>query len=251
MTEVVEKTSAPVAAAAAADSALEVRALSKAFGTRKALDSLSFELPTGAFLAICGANGAGKTTLLRILATLARPSSGSVSVLGCDIKEQPDEVRARIGFISHRSMLYPDLTAEENLLLAARLYGVVEPQTRVSELLAAVELTARRYDLARSFSRGMTQRLAIARALIHDPQLVLLDEPYTGLDPHASEIFDALLATQRASRSFVLVSHDLRKGFELASHLLLLNRGKLELFAPSAELDFASFSQLYYQTVGG
>ncbi|MDR2587624.1 MAG: ABC transporter ATP-binding protein, partial [Coriobacteriales bacterium] len=139
--------------------ALEAQVLTKAFGSRKALDAVSLTLPQGAFLSIFGPNGAGKTTLLRVLATLARPTAGTARVAGFDLKEQPDEVRERIGLISHRSLLYPDLTAEENLAFAARLYGVPEPAERISQMLATVELTARRHDPVRSFSRGMTQRL--------------------------------------------------------------------------------------------
>jgi heme exporter protein A len=230
--------------------ALELSALSKAFGSRKALDAVSLTLPQGAFLSIFGPNGAGKTTLLRVLATLARPSSGTARLLGLSLREQPEDIRAHIGLISHRSLLYPDLTAEENLSFAARLYGVDDPARRVSQMLATVELTARRHDAVRSFSRGMTQRLSIARALIHDPSLVLLDEPYSGLDPHAVEILDGLLASLRAGRSFVMVSHDLRKGFDLSTHVLMLAKGRSVIFAPRAELDFEDFSARYRETVG-
>jgi heme exporter protein A len=227
-----------------------VQALSKVFGTRKALDNLSFALPEGAFLSIFGPNGAGKTTLLRILATLARPTAGRVLVHGFDLKEAPDDVRERIGFISHRSLLYPDLSAEENLLFVARLYGIQDAAQRVSQMLAVVELTARRHDPVRTFSRGMTQRLSIARALIHNPRLVFLDEPYSGLDPHAVDLLDDLIASVRTGRSFVMVSHDLQKGFDLASHVLLLAKGRQLVFEHKDELDFATFSTHYRQTVG-
>jgi heme exporter protein A len=236
--------------------AIETRELSKVFGLRRALDKVSLELPQGAFLSIFGPNGAGKTTLLRILATLARPSSGSARVLGFDLKEKPHTLRAHIGLISHKPMLYADLSAEENLLLAARLYGVKAPEQRVSELLATVELTARRHDVVRSFSRGMTQRLAIARALVHDPSLVFLDEPYSGLDPRAVQIFDGLLARIRtqdsstAPRTFCMVSHDREKGLELASHLLILERGRVALFTEKERIDAEYFTQRYHASVG-
>ena len=158
--------------------AVEVKHLSKVFGTRKAVDDVSFELPEGSFLSIFGPNGAGKTTLLRVLSTLARPTSGEAFVAGIDVREEPDEAREHIGLISHQSMLYPDLTAEENLLLYAKLYGVEDPEARVAELLDAVGLAHRKLDLVRTFSRGMTQRVSIARALVHDPDVVFLDEPY-------------------------------------------------------------------------
>ena len=230
--------------------AVEVRHISKVFGTRKALDDVSFSVPQGAFLSIFGPNGAGKTTLLRVIATLARPTSGEVFVSGKDVREQPEDVRGLIGLISHQPMLYPDLTAEENLLFYARLYGVENPQARVDELLGAVGLAHRKLDSVRTFSRGMTQRISIARALVHDPQVVLLDEPYSGLDPHAVEIFDELIRSVRGDRTFVMVSHDLAKGFSMCTHALVLARGRVVTFACKDELDFDEFAGLYRDTVG-
>jgi len=147
-------------------------------------------------------------------------------------------------------MLYPDLTAEENLMLYARLYGVADPQTRVSELLDAVGLSHRRLDQVRTFSRGMTQRISIARALVHDPRVVFLDEPYSGLDPHAVDIFDELIESVRGNRTFVMVSHDLAKGFAMCTHALVLARGRIVTYARKDDLDFDSFSELYRATVG-
>jgi heme exporter protein A len=230
--------------------ALQLEGLTRSFGPRRALDAVSLTLPQGAFLSVFGPNGAGKTTLLRILSTLTRPSSGSARVLGHDLKEQPDEIRARIGLISHRSMLYADLTAEENLAFVARLYGLADAQQRVAQMLATVGLSARRHDVVRSFSRGMTQRLAIARALIHNPALVFLDEPYSGLDPHATAILDNLLAQMREGRSFVMVSHDLQQGFAVATHVLLLARGRPLLFVRRDALDFEQFAARYQSIVG-
>ena len=230
--------------------ALRVSGIEKRFGARRALKSVDFELPQGASLVIFGPNGAGKTTLLRILSTLDRPSKGSCEALGLSYKEQVDKVRGCIGFITHNPMLYPDLTAEENLLLYAKLYGLADPQARVMELLEAVELKHRRLDVVRTFSRGMTQRLSIARALIHDPDVVFLDEPYSGLDPHAVDIFDQLIEKQREGRTFVMVSHDLRKGFDMCTHALVLARGRVVTFGAKDQLDFDEFSELYRSTVG-
>ena len=232
------------------EAAIETKKLSKVFGTRRAVDGVSIEVPQGAFLSIFGPNGAGKTTLLRVLSTLARASSGSAKLMGVDIKEEPDKARDHIGLISHNSMLYPDLTAEQNLMIYARLYGVANPKARGMELLEAVELKHRRLDVVRTFSRGMTQRLSIARALIHDPDVVFLDEPYSGLDPHAVEIFDSLIEKQRAGRTFVMVSHDLEKGFAMCTHALVLAKGKVVAFDRKDALDFGEFSALYRSTVG-
>lgn len=230
--------------------ALEVKKLTKVFGDRKALDNVSFSLPQGAFLSIFGPNGAGKTTMLRMLSTLARPTSGAIRVMGLDAKEDPDKVRDHIGLISHNSMLYPDLTAMENMMFVARLYGIINPEARVRELLRAVELDHRRFDMVRTFSRGMTQRLSIARALINDPDVVFLDEPYAGLDPHAVEIFDELIEGLREERTFVMVSHDLQKGFSACTHAMMLARGRVMVCAPKDELDFDEFKGLYRETVG-
>ena len=209
--------------------------------------SLSFD---GRSTAIIGQNGAGKTTLLRVLSTLSRATSGQATLMGVDLKEEPDRARDHIGLISHNSMLYPDLTAEQNLMIYARLYGVVDPEARVMELLEAVELKHRRLDVVRTFSRGMTQRLSIARALIHDPDVVFLDEPYSGLDPHAVEIFDELIERQREGRTFVMVSHDLQKGFAMCTHALVLARGRVVAFDQKDAFDFDEFAALYRSTVG-
>ncbi|MDE8702716.1 ABC transporter ATP-binding protein [Adlercreutzia equolifaciens] len=230
--------------------ALTVDHLTKSFGGRKAVDDVSFTLPEGAFLSVFGPNGAGKTTLLRMLATLSRPTEGTIEVGGISLKEEPDRARESIGLISHNPMLYPDLTAEENLLLYAKLYGVENPQKRVIELLDAVGLKHRRLDRVRTFSRGMTQRTSIARALINDPSLVLLDEPYSGLDPHAIEIFDELIESVRENRTFVMVSHDLDKGLALASHVLVLAKGRVVAFAEKGDLADDEFRALYRSTVG-
>lgn len=230
--------------------AIETKKLSKVFGNRKAVDNVTISVPKGAFLSIFGPNGAGKTTLLRMLSTLSRATSGTATLMGVDLKEEPDRARDHIGLISHNSMLYPDLTAEQNLMIYARLYGVVEPEARVLDLLEAVELKHRRLDVVRTFSRGMTQRLSIARALVHDPDVVFLDEPYSGLDPHAVEIFDELIERQREGRTFVMVSHDLQKGFAMCTHALVLAKGRVVAFDEKGAFDFDEFSALYRSTVG-
>lgn len=230
--------------------AIETKKLTKVFGDRKALDKVSIEVPEGAFLSIFGPNGAGKTTLVRTLATLSRATSGTALVAGFDAKEEPDKVREHIGLISHNPMLYPDLTAMENLMFTAQLYGVVNAEERVRELLRAVELDHRRFDVVRTFSRGMTQRLSIARALMNDPDVVFLDEPYAGLDPHAVEIFDGIIEQLRDGRTFIMVSHDLQKGFDVCTHALVLARGRVVSYAPKEDIDFEQFRQLYRETVG-
>lgn len=230
--------------------ALEVRGLTRAFGVRKALDDVSFDLPEGAFLSIFGPNGAGKTTLVKVLTTLLNPSAGTAKVCGLDVVKDAVDLRHRIGLISHNPLLYPDLTAEENLLFFAEMYGVPNGAERVHELLESVELDHRRLDLTRTFSRGMLQRLSIARALLHHPEILFLDEPYSGLDPHAMDILDTLIAQIRGDHTFIMISHDLSKGLELCSHALILANGRVVLFEEKDSIDESEFRQTYRSTVG-
>ncbi|MCL2491838.1 MAG: ABC transporter ATP-binding protein [Coriobacteriia bacterium] len=231
--------------------ALDVAHLTRKFGVRKALDDVTFQLEQHRFLSIFGPNGAGKTTLLRILATLTAPSQGSdVTVLGFDVVKDAFALREHIGLISHNPLLYPDLTAEENLRFFAQLYGITGADARIDELLDAVELTHRKLDIVRTFSRGMTQRLSLARTLLPRPELIFLDEPYSGLDPHASDILDALIDGIRDKHTFVMVSHDLERGLELCSHALILARGKVVLFEDKETLDSDLFRATYRETVG-
>jgi heme exporter protein A len=233
-----------------AATALEVEGLTRVFGVRKALDHVTFSLPAGAFLSIFGPNGAGKTTLLRTLTTLANPSSGTAKVVGLDVVADAVELRSRIGLISHNPLLYPDLSAEENLLFFADMYCIDDPAARVRELLDSVELLHRRFDLVRTFSRGMLQRLSIARALLHRPDVLFLDEPYSGLDPHAVDILDHLIAQVRGQHTFVMVSQDLGKGLELCSHALILAKGRVVRFDEKADIDDETFAAEYRSTVG-
>jgi heme exporter protein A len=230
--------------------ALEVSGLVRSFGVRRALDDVSLALPSGAFLSIFGPNGAGKTTLLRVLTTLMPPSKGTVKVCGLDVVADAVDLRCRIGLISHNPLLYPDLTAEENLFFFADMYDLDDPRPRVEELLVRVELDHRRHDPVRTFSRGMLQRLSIARALLHKPDVLFLDEPYSGLDPHAMDILDALVEQVRAEHTFVMVSHDLEKGLELCSHALILARGRVVMFEPRQDIDRDAFARTYRETVG-
>lgn len=230
--------------------ALRVAGIEKRFGARRVLKSIDFELPQGASLVIFGPNGAGKTTLLRILSTLDRPSKGSCEALGFSYKEQIEQVRGRIGFITHNPMLYLDLTARENLVLFARLYGVDDPGKRADEMLSLVELKHRANDKVRGFSRGMTQRIAIARAFINDPRIVFLDEPYSGLDLHAAGIVDRMLADSRRRCTLVTVNHSLESGFAQASHVLLLAKGRQVMFSEQSQLDYDEFKNVYYEQVG-
>jgi heme exporter protein A len=210
--------------------ALEVDGLERRYGERAALTGVSFELREGQTLGVFGPNGAGKTTLLRILATLLRPHAGSVKVLGGALPGEAWKVRGRVGYVGHEPLLYRELSGRENLLFHARLHRVDEG--RVTELIAAVGMERRADDPVRELSRGMVQRLSAARALLHDPPLLLLDEPYSGLDPAARDLLDPLIG-RGSGRTRVLVSHDLEAGAGESHVALGLRAGRqLHLGAP-------------------
>lgn len=230
---------------------IEVAGLEKSFGHRKVLDDISLSVPTGQFLAIFGPNGAGKTTLIRVLSTLLAPTKGSVVVADMPIDDDPAKIRERIGLISHSPLLYPDLTAHENLQFYGNLYGVPNLEQRIDELLVSVELDHRRYDVVRTFSKGMLQRLAIARALLHKPDLLFLDEPYSGLDPHAVDILDGLLAAIREDHTFVMITHSLEKGLEMCDAAMILSAGKIVYHADDVSASVDEFRGLYRETVKG
>jgi len=172
---------------------ITVKKLVKRFGLKTVLRGLDFEVQPGEFVALLGPNGAGKTTFLRILASLSRPSLGNVTVAGYQLPHEAAAVRARLGVVSHLPLLYGDLTAEENLRFYGRMYNISGLEPRITEVLEMVGLENRRRDLVRTFSRGMQQRLAIGRAVLHDPDVMLFDEPYTGLDQDASSMLDEVL----------------------------------------------------------
>jgi heme exporter protein A len=207
---------------------IETHSLTRYFGPRAALAGIELTVSAGEFVTLVGPNGAGKTTLLRILATLTRPTSGSVRIAGLDPARAGEQVRRKIGFLSHRTLLYDDLTAGQNLQFAARMYDLADSGARIEHLLEQFGLAARRNDLVRTFSRGMQQRLALARTLLHRPEVLLLDEPYTGLDPHAAQMLSALL-TQLAGEgcTILLATHDLTRSMELGQRVLILAHGRL------------------------
>jgi len=227
---------------------LQVRGLRKSYGNLEALRGVDFELQRGEFLCLFGPNGAGKSTLLKIIATLLRPDSGRISVLDNDLRDNPEDYRARLGMVSHQSFVYQDLTLLENLEFYAALYGVKHPRKRALDLLQQVKLIQRCDMPAGDLSRGMQQRLSIARALINDPELLLLDEPYTGLDEHAARIFgEQLRLLHNHRRTIIMVTHNLRRGMESATRLGILAHGRLVYLQDKDQVDPASFEALYFQ----
>jgi heme ABC exporter ATP-binding subunit CcmA len=230
--------------------AIRVERLGKAFDARPALRAISFSVPAGATLAIFGPNGAGKTTLLRTLATLARPTSGQVEVGGYDAVREAQEVRLRAGYVGHQPHIYEELTARENLHFFARMYGLRDGKSRAEALLALVGLMAKANERARTFSRGQAQRLALARGLIHEPEVLLLDEPDTGLDEDALALLERIIAERRArGQTTALTTHNLERGLRLASDALTLVAGSVAYAGPADGLTLAD-ARMLYQKIG-
>jgi heme exporter protein A len=209
--------------------AIELADVGRSYGERTALAGVTLALEEGETLAVFGANGAGKTTLLRILATLLRPHAGTVSVLGRALPREGWAVRGRIGFLGHEPLLYRDLTARENLRFHARLHDVAA--ARVEELLEAVGMRTRADDPVHTYSRGMVQRTAVCRAVLHSPELLLLDEPFAGLDPGAA----AAVAPLLSGATRVVISHDVEQGLAGADAVLGLRGGRVAFFERAVE----------------
>jgi heme exporter protein A len=223
--------------------ALELRGLTRRYGERLALADVTLSVGAGQTLAVLGPNGAGKTTLLRLLATLLRPHGGEVFVLGHALPDEGWAVRGRIGLLGHEPLLYRELSARENLAVYAALHGL-DGEARAEELLAAVAMERRADEPLRTLSRGMVQRVAVCRALLHDPELLLLDEPRANLDPAASELVEPLIG-RVSGRTRVIVSHDPAGVLAEADLVLGLVRGRVQVLAGAAELDPAALVELY------
>jgi len=229
---------------------IEVRKLFKRFGLKTILRGLDFHVAQGEFVVLLGPNGAGKTTFLRILASLSRPSMGQVVIAGHTLPAQAAEVRRTLGVVSHLPLLYGDLTAEENLQFYGRMYDLQNLEARLTEVLHLIGLESRRRDLVRTFSRGMQQRLAIGRAVLHDPEVMLFDEPYTGLDQDASAMLDDVLRNVAArGRTVVMTSHDLARAEELGSRFDVLSRGVIAASCSQQELGSSNLLTFYKQAL--
>jgi heme exporter protein A len=225
---------------------IELAGLVRRYGEREALSDVSLSLAAGQTLVVFGPNGAGKTTLLRVLSTLLRPHSGAVRVLGSSLPEQAWAVRGRVGLLGHEPLLYRELSARENLRFHARLHGVEED--RVAEVLARVALTDRAEEPLKTLSRGMVQRVAICRAVLHDPELLLLDEPWANLDPAAIELVDPLIGAGTGPggrRTRVICSHDPTGDLAQADVVLGLRDGRPALLRAAADVDPGKIAELY------
>ena len=226
--------------------AVEARGLAKRYGPLAALDGIDLSVPAGQAVVLLGSNGAGKSTLLRLLATLTRPTAGRLRLFGEEVRSSDaGRLRGRIGFLSHHTFLYEHLTGRANLLFYARRYDLAEPVRATRDALGAARLTDRQDDRVGGYSRGMQQRLAIARSLLHEPEMILLDEPFTGLDRGSSARLEERLRQLRATgRTCVMATHDLELGLRSADRVLVLRGGRLEVDAPARGLDPARLERL-------
>lgn len=226
---------------------IECRGLRKQFGRRVAVSGIDLTVSRDEVLAIAGPNGAGKTTLLRMLATLLRPDAGTLSVGGEPLPDHADAVRRQIGFLGHEPLVYLDLTPLQNLGVFAGLYGLPDDAARDEGVLDRVGLLARAHDSVRTLSRGMTQRLGMARVLLHSPSLLLLDEPYAGLDAEAARVLDAVLSEIGTA---VVVTHDVRWAASHADRVMIMNRGQVVETCSSSAYSPDAFESHYRQAVG-
>ncbi len=219
---------------------IEARALTKAYGFTFALRKLDLTVLRGEWVALLGANGSGKSTLLRLLTGLSRPTAGTLTIGGWEIPREAEAMRAQLGVVSHKPLLYETLTARENLRFFARMYHLPKDsaEERITALLSRVGLSRRGNDLVRTYSRGMQQRLSIARALLHNPDILLLDEPHTGLDRDGAALLDTILQEAHADkRTILMATHELERAAALATRIVILSRGTLVYDAPAAGFD--------------
>lgn len=225
--------------------------LKKTYGNFDALKGVSLKIAKGEFYTLFGPNGAGKTTLIKLLATLTTASSGDLEVYGLDAKKEVKAIRSNIGVISHDTYLYENLTALENIIFFAELYGLQDVENRARAVIDQVGLGSRLHDLVRTFSRGMKQRLTVARSIVHDPRILLLDEPYTGLDLAGAQIFGEMLADLKTQgRTILMTTHNIDEGLDLSDRVGILFNGKVVFEGSSSDLNSQSFKDLYITKVG-
>ncbi len=229
---------------------IQAEGLKKSFGNFDALRGVDLHVKRGEFMTLFGPNGAGKTTLIKLLATLTNPTSGTLSVYGYDVRKDVNNIRSVIGVISHDPYLYDNLSAFENIKFFGTLYGLDDVDNRARSVIKQVGLEKRMNDLVRTFSRGMKQRLTVARAIVHEPKILLLDEPYTGLDQHGAQIFGEMLSDLKSQRRTILMTtHNIEEGLDLSDRIGILAKGKIVLDCSKTEIQRSGFKDLYISKV--
>jgi heme ABC exporter ATP-binding subunit CcmA len=230
---------------------IEIEQLVKEFGRKRVIGNVNMKIDSGEFVVILGPNGAGKTTLLRLISTLLRPSSGRILVDGNDVKDEGIEVRQKVGVLAHVPYLYEELSAIENLRFYAKMYGIGPADERIKDLLERVKLSHRMNDQVGTFSRGMKQRLAIARAIIQKPNHLFMDEPYTGLDLNGCSILSEMLRRfHRQKRTIVMVTHDMERGYEMGERLAVMIDGDIAYDVRKDTVSFDEFKESYKNLLG-
>ena len=226
--------------------AIEAEGLSKSFGNNRALSGISLRVSKGEHVTVFGPNGAGKTTLVKLLSTLSKPSAGTVRLDGSDIRDNPVQIRRQISVVSHQTFLYDDLTIYENLKFYGKMYDVPNLEHQIREVVSQVKLEPRLHDRVGTLSRGTQQRVSIARAVIHNPSIMFLDEPEVGLDPHAVIMLRSVLdSVNTPDRTVVMTTHNLKQGIELGDRVIILNKGTIVYQAFKNELDTVNFQEIY------
>ncbi len=232
--------------------AFDIQGLKRSFGHFQALKGIDLRVAHEECLAIFGPNGAGKTTMIKVLATVMRPSGGKVFVDGLDLRSHAEDIRRRIGVVTHQTFLYANLTAYENLQFYSRLYDVPDHKQRIREVVARVGMTSRIHDRVGTFSRGMQQRISIARSVLHQPDIMLLDEPESGLDQEAvSLLWETLRGDGQRRRTILLITHSLERGLDVCDRLVILDRGRVAYENSGTALDVAGLRDAYRQNTGG
>lgn len=230
---------------------IETKGLVKAYGYRPVLKKLDFEVQRGEFTALLGPNGSGKSTLLRLLTGLSKPTAGQITIGGWTMPKEAAAVRAQIGMVGHQSLLYEQLTARENLLFFSRMYDLGKVEQRINERLEQVGLIRHADQIVRTYSRGMQQRLSIARALLHEPDVLFFDEPYTGLDQDASHMLDDLLIqAHNDGRTILMTTHQIERAARIAQRVVILSRGNIAKDMPTDDLDGLSLARIYSEVTG-
>lgn len=232
--------------------AIEVEGLEKSFGHRQVLKGLDLRVRKGQFITLLGPNGAGKSTLIRILATLSTPSRGRITVNGFDPSKDARKLRQSIGVVSHETFLYDDLSGYENLKFYGKMYGLPDLEEGIHSLAKKVGLESRLSDRVHTLSHGMQKRLTIARALLHNPPLLLLDEPETGLDQQAAAMLMELVLSVETpeKRTVLMTTHSLERGLQMSDCIAILSRGKVAYEGASRNLDISSLAELYHRHTG-
>ena len=228
------------------DWTIEAEGLTKTFGERRALDNIELNVKAGQVLAVLGHNGAGKTTLIKILATIMKPSSGTINLGGMAIKDNAAEMKGFIGVVTHESFLYNDLTVHENLAFYCQMYNIKEAKERICELIAKMDLTSRLRERAGSLSRGMQQRVSLARSLLHQPRILLVDEPNSGLDPQAVElVWQTMMSDEPTKRTIIFTTTELEVGLKFGERIIILDEGRIIYDELKSDLDRQLLQQTY------